>query len=114
MSDDPDEPVGYLALPKGTPVVASDGVTVGVVHKVQHHVRERIFDGLVIQTDDGKRFVDAPEVGGLTRRQVDLEIDSSAVAQLPDPGGLLGALDTEARRAARRLRRRLPGGRDGQ
>ena len=26
---DPDEPVGYLALPKGTPVVASDGVTVG-------------------------------------------------------------------------------------
>ena len=105
-----DEPVGYLALPKGTPVVASDGVGVGKVHKVQHHVRERIFDGLVIQTDDGKRFVDAPEIGTMTRRQVDLEIDSAAVAALPQPGGLLDGLDAGARRAARRLRRRLPGG----
>ncbi len=110
MSDDLDEPVGYLALPKGTPVVARDGVAVGTVHKVQHHVRERIFDGLVIQTDDGKRFVDAPEVASITRRQVDLEIDSTAVAELPEQGGLLGNLDTQARRAARRLRRRLPGG----
>lgn len=111
MSDDLDEPIGYLTLRKGTPVVASDGITVGVVHKVQHHVRERIFDGLVVQTDDGKRFVDAPEVAGMTRRQVDLEIDSAAVAELPEPGGLLGTVDTEARRAARRLRQRLPGGR---
>ncbi len=110
MSEDLDEPVGYLALPRGTPVVANDGVTVGKVHKVQHHVRERIFDGLVIQTDDGKCFVDAPEVGSMTRRQVDLEIDSAAVAELPGSGGLLGNLDTEARRAARRLRRHLPGG----
>ena len=111
MSDiDPDEPVSYLALPRGTPVVASDGVAVGKVHKVQHHERERIFDGLVVQTDTGKRFVDAPEVRSMTRRQVELEIDSAAVAALPDPGGLLGALYTEARRTARRLRRRLPGG----
>lgn len=105
-----DEPVGYLNLPKGTPVVASDGVSVGRIHRVQHHVRERIFDGIVIQTDDGKRFVDAPEVGMMTRRQVDLEINSVAVAKLPEQGGLLGSLDTEARRVARRLRRRLPGG----
>lgn len=110
MSDDLDEPIGYLALPKGTPVFASDGVAVGKVHKVQHHVRERIFDGLVIQTDDGKRFVDAPEVASITRRQVDLEIGSPAVARLPESGGLLGNLDTQARQAARRLRRRLPGG----
>ena len=110
MSDDLDEPVGYLALPKGTPVVASDGMCVGKVHKVQHHVRERIFDGLVIQTDDGKRFVDAPEVAAITRRQVDLEIDSRAVAELPGQGGLLGNLDTQVRRTARRLRRRIPGG----
>lgn len=110
MSDDLDEPIGYLVLAKGTPVVASDGVTVGTVHKVQHHVRERILDGLIVQTDAGRRFVDAPEVAGMSRRQVDLEIDSAAVAALPSPDGPLGALDTEARRAARRLRRKLPGG----
>jgi hypothetical protein len=110
MSGDLDEPVGYLALPRGTPVVTSDGVTVGKVHKVQHHERERIFDGLVVQTDDGRRFVDAPEVGHLTRRQVDLLIDSTAFAASSEPHGLMGALDGEVRRAARRLRRRLPGG----
>lgn len=110
MSEDElDEPIGYLVLPKGTPVVASDGVRVGKVLKVQHHVRERIFDGLIIQTDDGRRFVDAPEVGFITRRQVELEIDSAAVGALSPPDGLLGALDSEARRAARRLRRKLPG-----
>jgi sporulation protein YlmC with PRC-barrel domain len=110
LSEDLDEPVGYLTLPKGTPVVASDGVVVGKVQKVQHHERERIFDGIVIQTDDGKRFVDAPEVGFMSRRQVELEIDSAAVGELPPPGGMLNVLDTEARRAARRLRKRLPGG----
>jgi sporulation protein YlmC with PRC-barrel domain len=107
---DLDEPVGYLALPKGTPVVTSDGTTVGKVYKVMHHERERIFDGLVVQTDDGRRFVDAPEVKSMTRRHVELEIDSQVFAQLSPPHGLLNALDSEARRTARRLRRRLPGG----
>lgn len=110
MDADPlDEPIGYLVLPHGTPVVTSDGVTVGTVHKVQHHERERIFDGLVVQSDEGRRFVDAPEVGHLTRRQVDLLIDSAAFASLPEAGGLIGSLDGELRRGIRRLRKRLPG-----
>lgn len=106
---DPDEPVGYLTLPRGTPVVARDGVTVGTVHRVQHHERERIFDGIVVQTPDGKRFVDAPEVAFMTRRHVDLTITAAEVARLPEPGGLLGGIETDAKRALRRLRRRLPG-----
>jgi hypothetical protein len=109
MGEELDEPIGYLVLPRGTPVVTSDGVTVGKVHKVQHHARERIFDGLVVQSDDGRRFVDAPEVGHLTRRQVDLLIDSVAFAALPEAGGVLGSLDGELRRGMRRLRKRLPG-----
>jgi sporulation protein YlmC with PRC-barrel domain len=109
MGEELDEPIGYLVLPRGTPVVTSDGVRVGKVHKVQHHARERIFDGLVVQSDDGRRFVDAPEVGHLTRRQVDLLIDSVAFAALPEAGGVLGSLDGELRRGMRRLRKRLPG-----
>lgn len=107
---DPDEPVGYLVLPKGTPVVSSDGVTVGKVRKVQHHARERFFDGLVVQTGDGPRFVDAPEVGLLTRRRVTLEITAEEVRALPAPDGLLAPIETEAKRLARRIRRRFPGG----
>ena len=100
MGEELDEPIGYLVLPRGTPVVTSDGVTVGKVHKVQHHERERIFDGLVVEGDDGRRFVDAPEVAYLTRRQVELLIDSTAFAALPEVGGMLGM---------RRLRKRLAG-----
>ncbi len=107
---DPDEPVGYLDLPKGTPVVSSDGVRVGTVQKVMYHERERILDGLVVQGEHGRHFVDAPEVGLLTRRQVELEIDAATFAALPPPAGLMNRLDSEARRVGRRLRRKLPGG----
>lgn len=105
MGDDVDldEPVGYLTLPKGTPVVGSDGVQVGTVHTVQHHVRERFFDGLVVQGIDARRFVDAPEVGYMTRRRVELEITSAEFHALPVIGGTLGALDSGVRRVARRL-----------
>jgi len=107
---DLDEPVGYLTLPKGTPVVTSDGVVVGTVHEVQHHERERIFDGIVVQTPEGRRFVDAPEVGFMTRRRVELEITGAEIAALPEVGGVLGSIDAGARRTLRRLRRHLPGG----
>ena len=107
--DDLDEPVGSLVLPRGTPVVASDGVTVGTVYRVQHHDREHIFDGIVVSTDAGRRFVDAPEVVEMTRRAVTLAIDSGAVATLPEIGGIAGALETGLRRTARRLGRKLPG-----
>ncbi len=107
---DPDEPVGYLALPKGTPVVDRDGVEVGTVRRVQHHVRERFFDGLVVRTPDGLRFVDAPEVGLLTRRRVTLEITADEVRRLPEPDGMLAPLENGARRFANRVRRRFPGG----
>lgn len=100
MTDDPlDEPVGYINLPSGTPVVTSDGARVGVVNRVMHHERERIFDGLEVDSDDGRRFVDAPEVGYMTRRQVELEIDAAAFHAHPVKRGLLGG-----------LRKRLPGG----
>jgi hypothetical protein len=101
MGEELDEPIGYLVLPRGTPVVTSDGVTVGKVQKVQHHERERIFDGLVVESDGGRRFVDAPEVAYLTRRKVELLIDSAAFAALPQIGGMLGMW---------RLRKRLAGG----
>lgn len=109
MTDPLDEPVGYLALPRGTPVVAVDGTPVGTVHQVRHHERERIFDGLVVETETGRRFVDAPEVGSMTRRKVELTITARQLAHLPEVGGTLGAIDSGARRFARKFLRRPPG-----
>ncbi len=106
--EDPEEhAIGYQVLPRGTPVEASDEVRVGTFHKALHHGREHLFDGMVIKTDAGKRFVDAPEVARITNKRVILGIDSAAVAELPEPGGVLGSMQTRAQRRARRLGRRF-------
>ena len=70
MSDDDDHQIGYQALPRGVPVVTSDGIRIGTVHRVLDNAREHIFDGIVVKTDHGSRFVDAPEVARITLRQV--------------------------------------------
>ena len=39
MADDDDHQIGYQALPKGTEVVTSDGVTLGTVYRVLDNAR---------------------------------------------------------------------------
>ncbi|MGH2968033.1 MAG: hypothetical protein ACRDK0_03035 [Solirubrobacteraceae bacterium] len=106
---DDDHQIGYQALPRGVPVVSADGERLGTVHRVLDNAREHIFDGLVMSTPDGRRFVDAPEVARITRRQVTLTIEAAAANDLPERRGTIGSLQTRAQRAGRRWRRRLPG-----
>jgi hypothetical protein len=104
--------ISYKALTRGTAVRASDGVEVGTVARVQDNVRENIFDGIVVATRDGKRFVDAPEVGRIAERAVTLTITAQEVAALPVPRPRLvqrfeqAPLVRRARRAGRGLRER--------
>ncbi len=107
VAEDDDHQIGYQALPRGVPVVSADGVEVGTVDRVLDNAREHIFDGIVLRTAEGRRFVDAPEVARITAQRVTLTIAAERVAQLPEQPGALGALETGARRAARRWRRRL-------
>ena len=108
MSDD-EHQIGYKVLPRGTPVFTADGEQIGTVSKVLDNVREHIFDGIVVATGDGKRFVDAPEVRTITNRRVTLTIDASAASGLPEHRGMLGAVETAAKRRASRWRRRFGG-----
>ena len=108
-SDDEDHQIGYQALPPGVPVVTSDGVRMGVVHRVQDNAREHIFDGIVVKTDSGRVFVDAPEVARITLRQVSLNIDFAAVSLLPEHRGKFGAMEANLKRSGRRWKRRLGG-----
>ena len=78
--------VHYAAVERGTPVYASDGEPVGKVDAILDNYRERILDGIVIETPSGElRFVDAPEVVRTAERGVTLAITSEDVASLPPP-----------------------------
>jgi hypothetical protein len=70
MTDDDGNAISYHALRRGTVVRSSDGVKLGTVRRVNEAKREHIFDGIVIDTRDGKRFVDAPEVARIAERGV--------------------------------------------
>src|SRR5436305_15238155 len=88
-SDDDGYAISYKVLERGTPVVTSDGSEIGSVREVLENVAEHIFDGLVIDTPGGERFVDAPEIARIAERRVTLSIDAQAAAALPerDPKG---------------------------
>ena len=102
---DDDHQIGYQALPRGVPVHASDGTLVGKVHRVLDNKREHIFDGIVIDTGGGRRFVDAPEVGRITLRRVTLTIDAAEAARLPAQQSPAGGTGAPPGRLGRRWRR---------
>jgi hypothetical protein len=108
VTDDDGHAISYKVLARGTPVRTSDGVDVGTVRAVLENEREHLFDGLVIDTPQGRRFVDAPEIARIAERRVTLSIDAAAAAELPerDPKG---ATEYAADPRAGRLRRMLGG-----
>ena len=78
--------IHYAAVERGTPVYASDGEPVGKVDAILDNYRERILDGIVIETPSGElRFVDAPPVARTAERGVTLAITSDGAATLPSP-----------------------------
>ena len=83
--------IGYKVLARGTPVRSSDGEQIGTVRRVQDNVREHIFDGIVIDTPAGRRFVDAPEVARIFERAVVLTIDRRAGARAAGAGSGMAA-----------------------
>ena len=85
MSDD-GHAIGYNILARGTAVRSSDGIQVGTVRRVMDNAREHIFDGILIDTPRGRRFVDAPEVGRILERAVILTITAAEVEALPEQG----------------------------
>jgi hypothetical protein len=82
------EPIAYTALAKGTPVYLEDEVTLlGHVKHVMAVPEKDIFDGIVVTTASGDRFVDAPETGRMYEQAVFLRIDADEASRLPDPKG---------------------------
>jgi hypothetical protein len=95
---DDGQAIHYSAVPRGTPVYASDETMVGTVHQVVDNYREHILDGFVIATNAGDlRFVDAPEVARTAERGVTLLIAAADVDQLPPPEDGAGTFSANVR-----------------
>ena len=70
MTEDDGYAISYKVLKKGTVVRSADGVELGTVVSVEEAKREQMFDGLVIETKDGRKFIDAPEVARIAEHGV--------------------------------------------
>jgi hypothetical protein len=107
--EDDGHAIGYKVLARGTAVRTSDGVQIGTVRRVQDNAREHIFDGIVIDTPDGRRFVDAPEVARIFERAVVLTLTAEQARDLPEPDSPLAARMRSAGsvRRAKRLGRSM-------
>jgi hypothetical protein len=108
-SDEDGYAVSYKVLERGTSVQASDGVDVGTVREVLENKAEHIFDGIVIDTPAGQRFVDAPEVARIAELRVTLSIDAEAVDALPE-NDTAGAKTFHANTRSGRMGRFFGGG----
>ncbi|HWH92791.1 MAG TPA: hypothetical protein VNT03_02925 [Baekduia sp.] len=105
MTDDDGSAISFQVLRRGTPVRSADGVQLGTVRRVHEAKREHIFDGIDVDTPDGARFLDAPEVARIAERAVTTTFPAAEKdAHLIDRGSRLARAlgnTTTARRAKR-------------
>jgi Helix-hairpin-helix motif len=78
-------PSSYLLLAKDTPVFGSDGGVAGKVKEVLCDSGEDIFDGLVLATAHGDRYLEARQVVAIHERGVDVAITAAGADELPLP-----------------------------
>jgi len=84
-SMDEGPPSSYLLLAKDTPVFGSDGGVAGKVKEVLCDPGDDIFDGLVLTTPIGDRYLEAEQVTAIHERGVDVAVPAAHALQLPLP-----------------------------
>jgi hypothetical protein len=80
-------PISYKAAAHGTPVLSSAGPEIGTLEHVLHVEELDIFEGIVIATHHGIRFVDAEHITQITTTQIQTSLDEEQAAQLHAPDG---------------------------
>jgi hypothetical protein len=80
-------PISYEAAVRGTPVLSSAGTQIGTLEHVLEVPEVDVFDGIVIATKDGLRFIDADYVQQITRSHIWCSLDDMQASQLRPPDG---------------------------
>jgi hypothetical protein len=81
------EPISYLALAIGTPVLTSNETEFGTVHHVLQLPEFDLFDGISVKTAHGLRFVDRDQISEITTTMVRCSLTDDEAASLPAPVG---------------------------
>lgn len=85
--DDNETVISYQAATHGTPVLSSSGTQIGTLEHVLEVSELDVFDGIVIATHHGLRFIDADQVRQFRLTEIRCTIGDEEAAQLPAPGG---------------------------
>jgi hypothetical protein len=111
MPDVPDHPIAYTALQSGTPVQTSDGHPFATVEAVLVDEKVSVFDGIVVQTAEGTRFIDADQISSIYTSCVRTTLTAQQAANLPLPDGSTLVEIKPGRSLAHRLGRMFGRGR---
>ena len=82
-----DTAVSYRAAVPGSPVLTRSGREIGTLEHVLEIPRLDLFDGIVITTDWGLRFIDADRVELITICNIRSSLDAAEADRLPPPDG---------------------------
>jgi hypothetical protein len=86
---DEGNPISYMALTVGTPVLTSSDSAFGTVEHVLQIPEEDLFDGIAVKTKHGLRFVDRDQIVDITTTLVRCSLSDQEAAELPAPRGTL-------------------------
>jgi hypothetical protein len=81
------QPVSYEGVPLGVPLLSSTGQPFGTLERVLEIPSEDLFDGVIVKTHHGRRFVDRDQISEITTEYIKCDLDDAAVASLPEPDG---------------------------
>ena len=84
---DEGQAISYEALEVGTPVASASGTSFGTVEHVLQITELDLFDGIVVKTAHGLRFVDRDQIADITTTVVRCTLSDDEVGSLPPPTG---------------------------
>ena len=80
-------PISYVALARHTPVLSASGAEIGTVAHVLADEHLDFFDGIVVKTPQGIRFVDRDQIDTILTTAVHTTVADAEVDALPKPAG---------------------------
>jgi len=80
-------PISYAAATRGTPVLSTTGKRIGTLEHVLEVSDLDIFEGIVIATHHGIRFVDADDITAITTAHIQTRLSDADADNLKPPSG---------------------------